>query len=78
MSSDSPDECEFERLEAQLPAAAGIAFSNAYHQALGAGLSVMVADNGAIYEVFPDGHRRLIKKIAPPIPTQAGVKIKFK
>lgn len=77
MASEPPDEWLIDKLEAQFPAAAGAVFANAYNQALQAGLSVLVSDSGAIYEIFPDGRRRFVKKIAPPTPIQLGLKITF-
>jgi hypothetical protein len=75
MSETEPlDEREIERLENLFPAAASGAFRNAYHQALRAGFSVLVSANGAIYEVFPDGHRRFVKAIDPPIVMRPGQK----
>ena len=76
-NAPAPDERRIEQLELNFPAASGVAFSNAYDRALQAGLSVMVSENGAIFEVFPDGQRRLVKEIAPPRTTQSGVKIRF-
>jgi len=38
-----------------------------YWQALAAGSSVLVAEDGQIIEVFPDGSRKVIKQIAKPI-----------
>lgn len=69
------DEQRIEQLERSFPAASGVAFSNAYSQAVQAGLSVVVSEDGAIFEVFPDGQRRLVKTIAPPSPAQPGQKI---
>ncbi len=71
----SADDQQFEQLEASFAAAAGAVFSKAYDRAIKAGLSVVVSDNGAIYEVFPDGHRRLVKTITPPSPAQPGRKL---
>ena len=71
------DEQQIEQLESSFPAASGVAFANAYDQAILAGLSVVVSDNGAIYEVFPDGQRKLVKTIAPPSPAQPGRKFTF-
>ncbi len=73
--SPSADDQQFEQLESSFAAASGAAFSEAYNLAIKAGLSVVVSDNGAIYEVFPDGHRRLVKTITPPSPAQPGRKL---
>jgi len=64
-----------EQLESSFPAAAGVVFSQAYDLAIQAGLSVVVSEDGAIYEVFPDGQRRLIKTITPPTPAEPGRKL---
>ncbi len=69
------DDQRIEELESSFPEASGVAFSKAYDLAIKAGLSVVVSDNGAIYEVFPDGKRRLVKTITPPSPAQPGRKL---
>ena len=65
-------------LEEQIPALAGSAVTVAYWQTLASGESVLETDSGAIYEVFPDGSRRLVKQIAAPTPVQAGRTIRFR
>jgi hypothetical protein len=77
MSSSTPDERQIDQLEMQLTVASSAVFSKAYDQALKAGLSVMVSEDGAIYEIFPDGRRRLVKTIDPPTMTRAGQMIQF-
>lgn len=77
MSINHPDECRLDYLESQIPAASGEVFSLAYTKTIQAGLSVIVSENGAIYEVFPDGRRQLVKTIAPPAKAQPGQKIKL-
>lgn len=73
--SNSPlDEQRIEQLELSFPASSGAAFASAYDRAIQAGFSVVVSDNGAIYEVFPEGQRKLVKTIAPPSPAQPGQK----
>jgi hypothetical protein len=69
------DEQRIEQLEREFPAASGFAFSEAYVQTLSAGFSVVVSENGGIYEIFPDGQRRLLKTITPPSPAQPGRKL---
>jgi hypothetical protein len=46
-----------DELEAQLPAKAGVAFAAARRRVLASGQSILVSENGVIYERFPDGHR---------------------
>ena len=58
-------ETNLEQLESQLPAAADVVFSDAYSQAIRLGLSVVVAVDAQVFEVFPDGSKRHIKTINP-------------
>ena len=62
-------------LESQIPALSAAAVTVAYWKALAAGNSVLETDDGAIYEVFPNGTRRFVKKIDPLISVQYGEKI---
>jgi hypothetical protein len=59
-------------LEEHIPELAQAAVTQAYWQTLASGNSVLQSENGVIYEVFPDGTRTIIKKIAPPIPVDVG------
>ncbi len=54
------------------------ATTQAYWQALAAGSSVLVSENGEITEVFPDGTVKLVKKSAPFIATEKGKIIEIK
>ncbi|MGD0959496.1 MAG: hypothetical protein ABSB19_06790 [Methylomonas sp.] len=60
----SEESIEF--LENHIPDIADAAFKQAYWQALATGSSVLVAEDGQIIEVFPDGGRKVIKQIAKP------------
>jgi len=66
------DEKKIEALEALFPQISGSAFTNAHDQALLAGVSVLLASDGVIYEVFPGGHRERVKEIKRPIPVVPG------
>jgi len=66
-----PDEREIQELEDKFPSLSGAAFSPAYQKTIESGLSVLTSDNGVIYEVFPDGKRRIVKKTDPPTPVEA-------
>lgn len=57
---------EIDQLEATFPPMAAAAFSAARERTLAAGLSVLEAVGGVIYEVFPDGDRVIVKRIDPP------------
>ena len=66
---------DIENLENKFPAVSGSAFAAAREQALASGQSVLQSEQGAIYEVFPDGTRRRVKQIEPPILVAAGSRI---
>lgn len=68
----SEDDKTLDDLEKLIPPLSGSAVTVAYWQALASGNSVLETDDGAIYEVFPDGTRKLVKKIAPAIPVVPG------
>jgi len=59
-------------LEEHIPELAQSAVTQAYWQALASGNSVLQSEDGVIYEVFPDGERVIVKRIAPPIPVTLG------
>ena len=63
---------DIQSLENQFPPASGAAFAAARERVLESGQSVLQAENGVIYEVFPDGRRVEIKKIDPPANYTAG------
>lgn len=54
-------------VEEQIPGLAEQATSQAYWHTLAAGDSVVVALEGKLWEVFPDGTRQFIKTIAAPV-----------
>jgi hypothetical protein len=62
-------------LENQFPPASGSAFAAARQHVLASGQSVLQSEDGSIYEVFPDGTKRLVKRIEPPMPVVRGRKI---
>jgi len=59
-------EQDIQKLESQFPPVSGSAFAAARDKVLESGQSVLHSENGVIYEVFPDGRRVEIKRIAPP------------
>ncbi len=71
-------ESELERLERSFPPTSGVAFASARERVLASGQSLLQIEAGAIYEVFPDGRRRFVKAVEPPIPVVAGSKIVLK
>lgn len=62
------------QLEARVPALSGVAFADARQHVLASGQSVLQSEAGMLYEVFPDGRKVSIKKVAPPQPMVAGQK----
>ncbi len=65
-------------LEQFIPEMADAAVRSAYWQALAAGSSVVVSNNGEITEVFPDGTTQILKKNAPFVPLQKGQTIRLR
>ena len=57
---------DIQTLENQFPAVSGSAFAAARAKVLESGQSVLQSENGVIYEVFPNGRRKEVKKIEPP------------
>ena len=66
---------EIDKLERQFPPASGVAFAAARELALASGQSVLQSEDGSIFEVFPDGHRQLVKTVEPPITVTIGSKV---
>lgn len=66
---------DIQKLENQFPAVSGSAFAAAREKALASGNSVLQSEQGVIYEVFPDGRRKVVKKIEPPTSVTPGSKI---
>ena len=60
-------EKELNYLEQQIPIVAETATKQAYWQTLAAGDNVMIAENGQLIEVFPDGTRKFFKEIGKPV-----------
>jgi hypothetical protein len=63
---------DIQKLEDQFPAVSGSAFAEARERVLASGQSVLQSENGVIYEVFPDGQRVAVKRIAPPTKSVSG------
>ncbi len=63
-------------LEESIPELAEAAVTQAYWQALAAGLPVLKTENGMLVEVHPDGTKKIIKKLSPPIAVVKGIKLK--
>ncbi|MCU0470014.1 MAG: hypothetical protein MUF58_15575 [Arcicella sp.] len=61
------NENEIDYLEQQIPILAETATKQAFWQTLASGDSVIIAKDGELIEVFPDGTRKVIKNIEKPI-----------
>ena len=59
-------EQELDFLEQQIPILAETALQQAYWQTLSSGDKVMIAENGFLIEVSPDGSREVVKEIGKP------------
>ena len=58
---------ELDFLEQQIPILVEMAMQQAYWQTLASGDKVMIAENGFLVEVSPDGSRRIVKEIGKPV-----------
>ena len=58
---------ELDFLEQQIPILAETAMKQAYWQTLTSGDKVLIAENGFLVEVSPDGSRKVVKEIGKPI-----------
>ena len=67
-------EAEMDALEARIPALAAEAGVRAYRRALETG-SVLIARDGALVEVFPDGTETVIRTLSPPVKVTPGTVI---
>jgi hypothetical protein len=68
---------DIEALEAEFPPASGVVFSNARDGVLASGQSVLQSENGEIYEVSPDGTKKFVKKVDPPVEIDPAKKIEL-
>ena len=66
------NEQTFEALEDLFPTLAGSAFRAAFHAALKAGQTVLVAEDEIIYEVSPDGSRKPVMTMEAPTKVEIG------
>ncbi|MBM3191801.1 MAG: hypothetical protein FJZ63_04025 [Chlamydiae bacterium] len=64
-------------LEEQIPKLAAMACELAYWNALASGSCVLVAKNGLLIEISPDGTERIIKELPHSIPTIPGKYLKI-
>ena len=72
MSDEEKDELDAEN---EFISLSGVAFQRARERAFKAGLSVMISEDGAIFEVFPNGERHQVKVIEPPVRMPKGFRV---
>ena len=65
-------DAKIDHLEQHIPELARAAVTQAYHASLAAGNHVWAVEDGAIYEVSPEGRRTYIKDVEPSTPVQPG------
>jgi hypothetical protein len=61
-------------LEQHIPEQAVMALKLAYLKALASGSSVLICEDGHLIEQFPDGTKKIIKKIELPTRVRSGQK----
>ena len=66
------DATALDYLEQYIPEMAELATRQAFWQTLASGAPVLIAENGQLVEVSPDGNRRIIKELPAPTPVTAG------
>lgn len=68
---------DIERLESEFPATSETVFADAQAKAIASGQSILISENGGLYEVMPTGEKRFLKKVAPPVDVVRGSKIEL-
>jgi predicted dinucleotide-utilizing enzyme len=64
-------------LEQQIPGLSAAAVRVAYWQALAAGQDVLVSGEGGIYQMLPDGSRKLVKTTSARMSVPVGTKVRI-
>ncbi len=64
-----------QKLETRFPTVSGSAFAEAQAKVLASGHSVLVSEKGIIYRVYPDGRRKIVKRVDPPTDVVPGSKL---
>jgi len=64
-------------LEEHIPGLADAAVKQAYWQALATGSSVLVSEEGALVEIFPDGTRKVLKQLEPQTAVTSGQRLEL-
>jgi hypothetical protein len=64
-------------LEEHIPILADAAVKQAYWQALATGSSVLVCEDSVMYEIFPDGTRKVVKHLEPQTAVSLGQRLEL-
>ncbi|OYW74232.1 MAG: hypothetical protein B7Z37_18605 [Verrucomicrobia bacterium 12-59-8] len=64
-------------LEQQIPSLSAAAVDVAYWQALASGQTVLVSEEGGIYQAFADGTRQLLKTTEKPLSIPVGTRVRI-
>lgn len=72
------DEKKLQFLEESIPRLAQVAVTQAYWRSLAAGFSVLKTENGHLVEVYPDGSKKIIKKLPSLMPVEKGRRFEIK
>jgi hypothetical protein len=59
-----PTENELDFIESRIPELAEVAVKQDFWQTLADGVSVMIAENNHLVEVFPDGTKKIIRELS--------------
>ncbi|HYW10060.1 MAG TPA: hypothetical protein VE913_24045 [Longimicrobium sp.] len=65
-------DAKIDYLEQHIPELASAAVTQAYWASLAAGNHVLVIEDGAIYQISPDGTRTFVKDTEPSTPVAIG------
>jgi len=70
-------DAELEKIDQEVPGLFAAAVKNAYNQALASNAKVLVSDSLGLYQVFPDGSRKLVKAADyEPLHVPAGMRVR--
>ena len=72
------DEAAMCFLEEKIPELVDGAVKQAYYAALASGNSVLIAEDGHLVEIFPNGSKKIIKPISPRSKNIIGQKLRLK
>jgi hypothetical protein len=71
------NENAMKHIEEHIPELADSAIKQAYWSALASGSIVLECMDGVLYEVSPDGSKREIRKVKPPVEVSIGQRLEL-